>query len=347
MPTSSSPGKGIDLRKVGQIHSSLADRLGATFANRKGKTGSPLIPIGHYAGLVDLGGRHALALHTDGVGSKVLIAQQLNKFDTIGIDCIAMTVNDLVCLGAEPIALLDYLALQAEDKQLVEELAIGLAEGARLASAAIVGGETAILGDVIKGFDGRGFDLVSMGAGIVEKGAIIDGSAIRKGDVVLGVASSGLHSNGYTLARHVLRRRGLDGRVPGLKTSIGAALLTPTRIYVRPVLAALGRSDVHGVAHITGGSFAKLSRLVRGRSLMFDLELPPPPPIFDFIQTEGSLSDAQMYRTFNMGVGICLVAPEAEAGGIRKRFIREGFMTYELGKLREGRGVVVNKLRLT
>src|SRR5207249_8341508 len=155
LPSSEYADAGVDVRKVGRIHLSLAEELGKTFTNRKGKTGGPLIPIGHYAGLIDLGGSSALALHTDGVGTKVLIAQLMKKFDTIGIDCVAMTVNDLVCLGAEPVALLDYIALQRENQALVSQLTKGLAEGAKLASTAIVGGETAILGGMVKGTGGN------------------------------------------------------------------------------------------------------------------------------------------------------------------------------------------------
>ncbi|TLY02603.1 MAG: phosphoribosylformylglycinamidine cyclo-ligase [Thaumarchaeota archaeon] len=342
LPSSEYADAGVDVRKVGRIHLSLAEELGKTFTNRKGKTGGPLIPIGHYAGLIDLGGSSALALHTDGVGTKVLIAQLMKKFDTIGIDCVAMTVNDLVCLGAEPVALLDYIALQRENQALVSQLTKGLAEGAKLASTAIVGGETAILGGMVKGTGGNGFDLVSMGVGLVGKSAVIDGSKIENGDAVLGVASSGLHSNGYTLARKVLRRRSLDEKMDELGTSLGEALLTPTCIYVKPVLSATRKSEVHGIGHITGGSFAKLARLVRGRRLKFELELPLPPPIFGVLQREGRLADIQMYETFNMGIGLCMVVPESELGSVARGFRRDGFDTYDLGNVRTGRGVTVN-----
>jgi phosphoribosylformylglycinamidine cyclo-ligase len=337
---------GVDLGKVRRIHSSLAAQLGATFANRAGRSGSPLIPIGHYAGLIDLGGRTALALHTDGVGSKVLVAQEMNRFDTVGIDCVAMTVNDLVCLGAEPVAILDYIALERENGPLVSALARGIARGAKLASVAVVGGETAILGDIVRGIGGNGFDLVSMGVATVDKAAVIDGSRIEAGDVVLGVESSGLHSNGYTLARKVLRRRKLDERGDGLDSTIGDALLLPTRIYVAPVLKASKESDVHGIAHITGGSFAKLTRLVGARRLMFDLRLPDPPPIFKLVQREGGLSDRQMYGTFNMGIGMCLVVPESDVGRVKRTFQSEGFKAHDVGVVRRGSGVSVNGSRL-
>jgi phosphoribosylformylglycinamidine cyclo-ligase len=302
------------------------------------------MPIGHYAGLIDIGHGNALTMHADGVGTKVLVAQELRKFDTVGIDCVAMTVNDLVCLGSEPVALLDYIALEKENEGLVSELGKGLVEGARRASVAIVGGETAILGDVIGGKAGRGFDLASMGVGIVRRDQVIDGSAVEEGDAVVGVASSGLHSNGYTLARKALRRRSLDERVDELGSTLGEALLTPTSIYVKPSLEAIRRCEVHGFAHITGGSFSKLTRLVGERRLGFDVTLPPPPEIFTLVGREGGVSEREMYRTFNMGVGLCVCLPESETDACARVFKSRGFPAYHLGSVRRGAGVRVNGL---
>ena len=344
MPRLSYSRAGVDLAKVRSIHRSLAEALGSTFSNRAGLRGAPLLPIGHYAGQIDLGGKDALALHTDGVGTKVLVAQKLGRFDTVGIDCVAMTVNDLICIGAEPVALLDYIALQREDPILIRELGKGLVEGARLAGASIVGGETAVLGDVIKG-EGRGFDIASMGVGLVAKDSIVDGGRIEAGDVLLGVESSGLHSNGFTLARRALARKGLGGLVPGSRSTIGDALLKPTRIYVKPALAALKR-EVHGVGHITGGAFSKLARLVGSRGLRFDVTLPAPPPIFEFIQSVGMLSLAEMYRTFNMGVGLVLVVPDSESRKAALPFEREGFRTLRVGTVKKGKGVSVNGIKI-
>jgi phosphoribosylformylglycinamidine cyclo-ligase len=303
--------------------------------------------IGHYSGLIDIGNGNALTLHADGVGSKVLIAQDMGRFDTVGIDCVAMTVNDLICLGSEPVALLDYIALEKEDEGLVGELGKGLVEGAKQASVAIIGGETAILGDVIKGRGGRGFDLASAGVGVVRSDEVIDGSAIEEGDAVLGVASSGLHSNGYTLARRVLRRRSLKERIDALGQTLGEALLTPTSIYVKPSLDAIRRAEVHGLAHITGGSFSKLSRLVGNNRLAFDVVLPPPPEIFSLLKREGGISEREMYRTFNMGVGLCLCLPEADAGRTSRVFKSHGFRAYHLGSVRRGKGVRVNGLKIS
>lgn len=347
MPRLSYSRAGVDLKKVRDIQGTLAAVLGATSANRKGTWGSPLIPIGHYAGIIDIGGKQALAMHTDGVGTKVLIAQQLRKFDTVGIDCVAMTVNDLVCVGAEPLALVDYIALHREDAPLVRELVKGLVEGARQAGVSIVGGETAILGDVIAESGGKGFDLACMGVGLVSKDSILDGGQVEVGDAVLGVESSGLHSNGYTLARKVFGYKGLGERVPGTRWTVGEALLAPTRIYVRPAMSAIATCEVHGVGHITGGAFSKLTRLAGGRSLKFDLTVPKPPPIFELIKSKGKLSEAEMYRTFNMGIGLCLVVPDSERGRVSRPFEKEGFRTHQIGNVGKGRGVSVNGIRIS
>ncbi|MDA4115253.1 MAG: phosphoribosylformylglycinamidine cyclo-ligase [Thaumarchaeota archaeon] len=341
---------GVDLDKVRAIQGSLAGMLSPTFESRKGRFGEPAIGIGHYAGLIDIGGSRLLAMHTDGVGTKVLVAQDMRKFDTIGIDCVAMTVNDLICLGAEPVALLDYMALEKEDHELVAQLSRGLVVGATDARVAIVGGETAILGDLLKGIDGYGFDLVSMGVGVVKKSALVDGSEIREGDAIIGIASSGLHSNGYTLARRIVSGRNMDEEVEELGETIGDALLKPTRIYVRPTLQALRKREVHGVAHITGGAFSKLTRLVGARRLEFDLsrfEGEPLPPIFGFLRREGRLSDAEMYRTFNMGVGLCLVIPRSEVEAVLRDYRKLGFDGRTIGTVKRGEGVVVGTTRVS
>ena len=340
---------GVDLDKVRTIQNSLAGLLSPTFESRKGKFGEPTIGIGHYAGLIDIGGNRLLAMHTDGVGTKVLVAQEMRKFDTVGIDCVAMTVNDLICLGAEPVALLDYMALEKEDDELVAQLSRGLVVGATDARVAIVGGETAIVGDLLRGIDGYGFDLVSMGVGVVKKGSLVDGSAIREGDAVVGVASSGLHSNGYTLARRIVSGMNMDEEVEELGETLGEALLKPTRIYVQPTLDALRRREVHGIAHVTGGAFAKMTRLVGAGKLQFKLsrlEEGSAPPIFGFLRREGHLTDAEMYRTFNMGVGLCLVTPRGEVDALLRDYRKLGFDGREIGVVKRGEGVVVGTTRI-
>ena len=335
---------GVDVRKVRTLHRTLARTLASTFSTRRGALGAPLIGIGHYAGLIDLGDGRALAMHTDGVGTKVLVALKMRKLDTIGIDCVAMTVNDLICVGCEPMALLDYLALEREDEQVVSEVMKGLVSGARESGTAIVGGETAIMGGVV-----NGLDLVSMGVGVVDKDKVVDGSELREGDRVVGVASSGLHSNGYTLARKVLlNRRSLEDYVPEFGKTLGEEMLTPTRIYVKPTLRALKRFDIHAIGHITGGSFSKLQRLTGGKKLGFDLKLPAPtPPIFSMIQREGRLSNKDMLGTFNMGVGLCVCAPASDAEGIAALYRRAGFKASVIGEVVAQKRVIVDSVELS
>src|SRR5436309_15077499 len=250
---------GVDSRHVREAHQVLARRLESTFQTRRGRIGWPLFPIGHYAGIVDLADGRVLSLHTDSVGTKVLVARMMGRYDTIGIDCVAMCANDLICTGAEPISFLDYLAMAKHDRHIVEEIAVGLVEGARQAGMAIIGGETAIVPDLLS--HDPGLDLVGMAAGIGKERDLILGDEIRKGDALIGIASSGIHSNGLSLARKILLRLyKLRENVPEIGRSIGQELLEPTRIYVKPVLEATRKLEVHGLAHITGGAFAKLDR---------------------------------------------------------------------------------------
>jgi phosphoribosylformylglycinamidine cyclo-ligase len=328
---------GVDVGRVRKIQGSIAESLASTFAFRKGKFGAPLMGIGHYAGVIDIGGGKALAMHTDGVGTKVMVALAMNKFDTVGIDCVAMTVNDLICLGCEPAALLDYIALEREDEERVSEIMKGLIAGAKEADVAIVGGETAIMGSMV-----NGFDLVSMGVGVIDRDKMIDGSAIKEGDELIGLSSSGLHSNGYTLARSILLRDHLlSDYIPELGKTLGGELLTPTRIYVKPVLKALNKFEIHGIGHITGGSFAKLRRLVGDRRLGFDIVLTEVPPIFRMIQREGNLTAGDMTGTFNMGIGMCLCVSPGDLDTAIRYFRRMGFPAQKIGKVTRGDKVVV------
>ncbi|MEA2032452.1 MAG: phosphoribosylformylglycinamidine cyclo-ligase [Euryarchaeota archaeon] len=251
--------------------------------------------------------QHLLAISTDGVGSKVLIAAELNKWDTLGIDCIAMNVNDVYCVGATPIAFVDYLAMEKPDERVAAEIGKGLEEGARIADISIVGGETAILPEVV-----NDLDLSGTCVGYVSKDRVIRGEKIEIGDLILGLKSSGIHSNGLTLARKVIEAAGLDYNSPfeyNPSISIGEELLTPTRIYTE-VLELLKRCEVHGLAHITGSGFFKLRRIT---DLSFDIHDPlVPNAIFKFIQELGNITDEEMYKTFNMGMGFAVVIPKSE-----------------------------------
>jgi len=297
---------GVDIEKMKQSHSEIAEIFKQTFSQRFDKFGRVLSEIGHYAGLIDIGGGKTLAIHVDGVGTKTLIAQAMKKYDTIGIDCVAMNANDLICMGAEPVSMVDYLALEKHDSALISEIAKGLAKGAKEAGVAVVGGETAIMPDVIKGFD-----LAAMSIGVVYKDRIVTGEKMVPGDIVIGLESSGIHSNGLSLARKLLLSRfDIGTHVKELDCSVGEELLRPTRIYVKPVLEAVQNCEVHGLANITGGAFSKLSRIACRANVGFEIKLPKPTkPVFKMIQKFGLLSDREMYRTFNMGVGFIIVVP--------------------------------------
>ncbi|NWG09626.1 MAG: phosphoribosylformylglycinamidine cyclo-ligase [Nitrososphaerales archaeon] len=338
---------GVDIDELSKVRTEIIRQLRSTFRQRQGRVGRVLMEIGHYAGMIDIGDK-ALTMHTDGVGTKVLIAQMMDKYNTIGIDCVAMNVNDIICVGSEPLALVDYLAIEKLDREMVREIMRGLAMGAKEAQISIVGGETAVMPDVIKGMDGRGFDLVGLAIGVLNKDKVVDGRDLEHGDIVVGVDSSGIHSNGLSLARKVLLPRyKIDEYIPEFGKSLGEELLTPTRIYVKPVLEVLKRCEVHGLAHITGGAFLKLKRLLSKPKMGFSLDrMPEPLPIFCLIQKEGRITDREMYRTFNMGVGFCVCAPKREEDHIVKIFEDHGMGARIVGEVVGKRGVMVGGIHL-
>jgi phosphoribosylformylglycinamidine cyclo-ligase len=331
---------GVDARHVRETHRLLARRLESTFETRKSKVGWPIFPIGHYAGLVDLGQGRVLSLHTDSVGTKVLIAQRMRKYDTIGIDCVAMCANDLICTGAEPISFLDYVAMSRPNRNIVDEVAIGLVKGAKEAGMAVVGGETAIVPELLAA--NGGFDLVGFAAGLCKRRELILGDRVREGDVLVGVASSGIHSNGLSLARKVLLKKyDLKETPSGLERSLGEELLEPTRIYVKPVREIIAESEIHGLAHITGGgAFLKLERVVGQAKLGAELDnLPDPLGIFRLIKRTGRVQDSEMYRTFNMGIGLIAVCPESQANRIIRIFRRHRQDAMRIGLVEKRPGI--------
>ncbi len=262
------------------------------------------VPLpGHYASVIRIDERTGIALSTDGVGTKLLVAEQLGRFDTVGIDCVAMNVNDVICVGAEPLAMLDYIAIERADPEVCAQIGIGLARGAELAGIEIPGGELAQLGEMV-----RGFDVAGACFGTVALDAIVDGSAVEPGDPIIGLSSSGLHSNGYTLARSALDGLPLDQDPEGrLGRPLGEILLEPTEIYVKPVLELLrSEVEVRGLAHITSGGMGNLDRLAADVGYEIDAPLPVP-PIFALIQERGNVADAEMSEVFNMGCGFCCV----------------------------------------
>jgi len=278
------------------------------------KRARPMLGFGHYATIIDTGGPQALALATDTIGTKALIAQALGRYDTAGIDCVAMNANDIVCVGAEPIAMVDCMAVEEMDEEFLTEIAVGLREGARRAHISIAGGETAHIPEMLQGaVPGRAFDLGGTCAGLVEPDQILMGREVQPGNALVGFASSGIHSNGFTLARRTFREAGwdLDQYVDEFERGLGEELLEPTTMYVDLAMKLLLKLEVRALFHMTGGGFLNLRRLEAAAG--FNIEkLPPVPAIFSVIQSLAKLDDAAMYAEYNMGAGFCAVVPQAE-----------------------------------
>ena len=274
---------------------------------------------------------------TDGVGTKQRIAQLMDRHDTVGIDCVAMCVNDIVCCGAKPLFFLDYIAIGRNVPEKVAALVSGVAEGCVQAGCALIGGETAEHPGTMRPDD---YDLAGFAVGVVDREKILAPSAVRAGDVLLALPSSGVHSNGYSLVRKVFDAEHADlGRfVPELGTTLGEALLTPTRIYVKPVLAALSAAEVHGVSHITGGGFYEnIPRSIPdGLCAKVEKAAVRVPPIFELIQKRGAIPGRDMFNTFNMGVGMCMTVSAATADNALGALRANGVDAYVLGEIVEG-----------
>jgi phosphoribosylformylglycinamidine cyclo-ligase len=330
---------GVDIFKEEKAIKGLLSNIKT---KRKG-IGKPL--GGHYAGMIEFG-EYALVLCTDGVGSKVEIANEMKKWDTIGIDCIAMNVNDALCVGAEPLAFVDYLAIDDPKPEKTKEIGKGLEKGAEISNISIIGGETASLPEIIKGFDLAGTCLA-----YVKKKDIVTGEKIKPGDVIIGFSSSGIHSNGYTLARKVVKKAKVsykdkfpDNSYPG--KTIGEILLTPTQIYVKEIVELLKKVKIHGLAHITGGGLRNLTRL--NKNVKFVIDDPfQPQPVFSFIKRNGNIDEKEMYQTFNMGMGFVIVVSDKDVDQTIK--ILKKFSDSEVkivGKVVKGSGVELPKLGL-
>ena len=318
----------------------IAALVSALRYRRKG-LGKPLTKIGHFTGLVDFGS-YALSLSTDSVGTKVLVAKEMRKWDTIGIDCVAMNVNDMICIGAEPLAFVDYVALADYDREVARQIGIGLNRGAELANVSIIGGEIAVVPELV-----RELDLAGTCFGVVRKSKIIDGHAIRTGDVIVGLPSAGIHSNGLTLARRILRDASVTLSDPVAQEGRpwGDELLEPTAIYVKPVLRAIRKATIHGMAHITGGGLRNLVRLKP--NLEFRISEPlSPPPVFLGLQRLGGIEDREMYQTFNMGMGFAIICPEEHAKAVI-RALRPDVTAKVVGEVGKGQGAALPHLGLS
>ncbi len=285
---------------------------------------------------------------TDGVGTKLKVAGLVGRHDTVGIDLVAMCVNDALCCGAEPLVFLDYVALPKDDPDRLEQIVRGISDACLEADCALLGGETAILPDLYRPGD---YDLAGFCIGVVERRKLIDGKAMAHGDVVLGLASSGLHSNGFSLARKIVfEHAGLSASdvVEELGQTVGEALLTPTRIYVRAIRRILRhyrvKQVVHAIAHITGGGLCEnLERVVpEGRRVLLDRGSWPVPPIFSWLQATGEVDTAEMERVFNMGIGMVLVVSPFYADSVRSQLEGQGIPNWVIGQVADGpRGVVL------
>ncbi|MBV9827892.1 MAG: phosphoribosylformylglycinamidine cyclo-ligase [Alphaproteobacteria bacterium] len=310
---------GVDIGEADAGLRNIVGRITATWPSQG--LGTVQLPIGFFANVIDIGGT-GLAMCTDGVGSKAIVAQMLGRYDTIGIDCVAMNVNDLLCVGARPLSMVDYIAIEKADAAVLDGIAIGLTEGARQSGCSITGGEISQLPDMV-----RGFDLVATAIGTVPLDRIIVGRYIQPGDAVIGLASNGVHSNGFTLARHAFFDRGglsADHVFPELDRPLGEELLRPTLIYVPEILEIIEHiGSVRALIHITGDGLLNLPRVEAAAGFVLD-KLPAPPAIFNLIEQHAGVSRAEMFEVYNMGIGFCVVVAEADAAATLAILERHG-----------------------
>lgn len=298
-----------------------------------------LSSIGGFAGVFKAPDRYrnpVFVAATDGVGTKLKLAARIGRYDTIGIDCVAMVVNDLVVQGAEPLVFLDYLAMAQLDTAVASDALRGIAEGCKRAGAALIGGETATMPGV---YPKGELEIVGFSVGVAERDEVIDGSMIAEGDVLVGLASSGFHSNGYSLVRAIVDagleagRFDLFEQPPGLRTSLASALLAPTRIYVKPLLNLVRSFEVHGMVHVTGGGFdGNVPRILpAGVRARIDTLAWPRPEVFDWIREVGELPESELLRVFNCGVGMIVIVPPDITDEVVQRLEGLGERAYRIG----------------
>ena len=333
---------GVDTTQAGHAVNALVAVLKTI---DPGRPSSSVVGVGHYASVLALDERTGIALCTDGVGTKLIVAEQAGRFDTVGIDCVAMNVNDLICVGAEPRAMVDYLAVEQADADVLAAIGRGLKAGAEEARIEIPGGELAQLPEMVRGHPSpSGLDLVGAAIGTVPLDRVVTGERIAPGDAVIGLPSTGLHSNGFTLARQALLERGglrLDESPGELGRAVADELLAPTAIYVRAVLELLrSEVDVRGLAHITGGGLLNLLRLNATRGYVIDQPLPSQ-PVFELIAQVGRVPDTEMHRVFNMGTGFVCVTPAAGAERALALVRAHHPGAAQIGRVTEDAGTVV------
>ncbi len=319
---------GYEVVKRIKSHVARTDRLGVVSG------------IGGFGGLFDLASLNykepVLISGTDGVGTKLVIAKLMGKHDTIGVDCVAMCVNDVVAQGAQPLFFLDYIACGKNDPAVLEQVVSGVADGCVQALAALIGGETAEMPGM---YDEDEYDLAGFTVGCVERSAIVDGSAIAEGDVLIGLPSTGVHSNGFSLVRKALFEQAgytVETRLPELgDRTLGDVLLTPTKIYVKALMPLFEASLVHGVAHITGGGFIEnVPRMLpEGLAARIELGSWPVPPIFDVIERAGSVDHMEMFNIFNMGIGMVVAVPADREDEVMNLLANAGEQGYRIGSV--------------
>lgn len=304
--------------------------------------------LGGFGGMFDLSVLNlkepVLVSGTDGVGTKLMIAFMMDRHDTIGIDAVAMCVNDIVVQGAEPLYLLDYIACGAADPEKIEAIVKGVAAGCEQAGCALIGGETAEMPGL---YDQNEYDLAGFAVGAAEKSKLITGETIQPGDVLIGLSSSGIHSNGYSLVRKVFlndAKWSLTKYVEELGCTLGEELLRPTKIYVKPILAALKKFNLKGLAHITGGGFIEnIPRMLpEGTGVKINENSWPVPPVFKLISELGKIEVKEMYNVFNMGIGMVIAVSKEEAPGLLEQFKQSGESAYEIGVVTDKQGIEIN-----
>ncbi len=327
---------GIDLLKESRVLKNINQYVKTSF-----RFGDVLSEEGHYANLIRFGD-HGLALATDGVGTKLLIAQQTGKFDTIGIDCVAMNVNDLLSMGILPKAFVDYLAVSEFREDVIDGIMQGIVEGCKLSNIPLIGGELAKIPELLTEKI-NAFDLAGTALGMVEIDKIIDGSSVNVGDKVIGITSSGIHSNGFTILRKILSvKYELSEDFPWGK-NVGDELLIPTRIYVNAIFDLIEKCPVHGLAHITGGGFKKLFRIT---NLGFRIDnWCEVPYIFREIQSVGNIDFQEMFSIFNMGIGFIVVVPEDKAQEA-VNILSEHFESHIIGEIVEDPIISIEKFNV-
>lgn len=321
---------GVDTDEAEAGLTRLTKRIMDTWVDAE-KFNGVMLPIGRFANVINIGGGVGIAISTDGIGSKAMIATMLGKYDTVGIDCVAMNVNDVICVGARPLSLVDYVAVESVSADFLDAISVGLTEGAKIADISISGGETSQLPKMI-----HGFDLVGTAIGHVSLDKILRGQDIREGDIIVGVESSGIHSNGLTLARHAFFERNsykLSHRFSDLNRDLGSELLEPTHIYVKEALEVMDKvRSLKALVHITSDGFLNLTRTPSKVGYVIDT-LPPIPPIFKIIQELGQVHDAEMFSVFNMGIGFCAVVGSQDVDTTRSIFEKGGFRAYTIGRV--------------